>query len=411
MKEQFLRRVPLFASLPPGETAYLAQTLRPSELAAETLVFLEGKQDDRFYILLDGEVEIIKALGSDAERLLGIRGPGSVIGEMSLFSRDGRHTASVRARTPLQVFEMTRADFDALLHRQPTLAYEMVRLLSLRLDESENLAMRDLLEKNRQLAQAYDELKAAQAQIIEKEKLEAELEVARTIQRSLLPRTRPRLSGFDFGMLMEPMHSVGGDFFDFIPLGGDRLGIVIGDVTDHGVPAAIFMALTYSLVRAEAKRAPSPGDALQNINRHLLDMNDSEMFVTVLYGLLNCVTREFRYVRAGHELPVLLDARREAIPLGRGEGQPLGVFPEPELDEQSVALPSGSLLLLYTDGVTEAIDRNGQPFGLSGLQAVLRADRPTSAQAVCDAVYDAVRAYRDGAAQHDDIALVAVRAA
>lgn len=408
MKEQLISEIPLFASLPPDECEYLARTLRPGRFPADALVFREGTTGDQFYVLLDGEVEIVKALDTDAERLLGVRGAGTFIGEMSLFNRDGLRTASVRARTPLQVLEMTRADFDALLGRQPQLAYEMVRVLSRRLEESEKLTIRDLLEKNRQLTQAYEELKAAQAQLIEKEKLEAELDVARTIQRSILPRARPHLPGFDFGTLVEPMRSVGGDFFDFIPLDEDRLGIVVGDVTDHGVPAAIFMALTYSLMRAEARRTDSLGEALRNVNHHLLDMNASSMFATVLFGILNRVTCEFSFARAGHELPILLDARREVIHLGRGSGQPLGLFPHLKLDAQNVVLPPGSLLLMYTDGVTEAMDAAGQWFGEERLLSALRAIRG-SAQAACDSVMNAVRAHAGAAPQHDDIMLVAVQ--
>ena len=411
MKEDLIARVPLFASLPRSEVRHLAQTLRPLTFPDQALLIREGKTDDRFYILLDGQVEIIKALGTDGERLLGVREAVSMIGEMSLFNREGQRTASVRTRTPARLLEMTRGEFDALLGRQPSLAYDMVRVLSQRLNEAENLTVRDLLEKNRQLAQAYDELKAAQAQIIEKEKLEAELDVARRIQRSILPRERPRLPGFDFGMLMEPMTSVGGDFFDFIPLGDGRLGIVIGDVSDHGAPAAIFMALTYSLLRAEATRASTPGEALRRVNRHLLDMNDSGMFVTILYGILDGATREFRFVRAGHDLPLVLDMRCEAIDLHLGVGQLLGVLPDPALDEQSVVLPPDGLLLMYTDGVTEAMDRDRKQFGVEGLRALLHPGGPlrVSAQGVCDAVREAVRAHTGSPAPQDDVTLVAVR--
>ena len=173
---------------------------------------------DQFYIVLDGQVEIIKALGTGEERTLGLRGPGSFLGEMSLLSAEQRYTASVRACTDLQLLEMTRSDFDALLHRQPSLAYNLLTVMSARLNESENHTIRDLQEKNRQLAQAYEELKAAQAQLIEKEKLEAELKIARDLQRNILPRIKLRISGLDFGMVIEPMTSVGGDFFDFIEL-------------------------------------------------------------------------------------------------------------------------------------------------------------------------------------------------
>lgn len=409
MKAQLISQVPLFAALPRHEIEHLAATLRPCEFPAETLLFTEGRTGDRFYILLDGEVEIIKALGTDAERLLAVRRASSFIGEMSLFDRRGRHTASVRARTMLHLLEMTRADFDALLHRQPDLAYEMVRVLSLRLDESENLTIRDLLEKNRQLKQAYHDLEAAQAQLIEKEKLEAELNVARTIQRSILPHDRPQLPGFDFGMRIEPMTSVGGDFFDFIPLGDGQLGLAVGDVSGHGVPAAIFMALTFSLLRAEASRARSPREALQAVNRHLLDLNDSGMFVTVLYGILNGVTREFRYARAGHDLPLVMDTQREVLRLEKELGQTLGLFPDPVLDEHSLTLPSGSLLFLYTDGVTEATNAAGEFFQAQRLQAVLSADRWVSAQDVCDTVWNALQMYSGVSAPHDDVTLVAVR--
>ena len=329
MKQEMIARVPFFAELPPAEIDYLAASLRPCELPAGTLLFEEGLLANQFYIVLDGQVEIIKALGTGGERTLGMRGPGSFLGEMSLLSAEQRYTASVRACADLQLLEMTRSDFDALLHRQPSVAYNLLKVMSARLNESENHTIRDLQEKNRQLAQAYEELKAMQAQLIEKEKLEAELKIAREIQRNILPRTKLQIAGLDFGMLIEPMTSVGGDFFDFIELDQDRVGLVTGDVSDHGVPAAIIMALTYSLLRAEAFRAASPAEALQAVNRQLLDMNASGMFVTVLYGVLNRATRDFQFARAGHDLPLILNARREALDLVAGKGQTAGSVSKP----------------------------------------------------------------------------------
>ncbi len=409
MKQEMLARVPFFAALPSAEIDYLAATLRPCELPAGTLVFQEDRLADKFYILLDGQVEIIKALGTGDERTLGLRGPGSFLGEMSLLSAAQRYTASVRACTDLQLLEMTRGDFDALLHRQPDLAYGLLKVMSARLAESENLTVRDLQEKNRQLAQAYEELQAAQAQLIEKEKLEAELRIARDLQRDILPRLKPQLAGLDFGMLIEPMTSVGGDFFDFIELDQERVGLVVGDVSDHGVPAAIFMALTYSLLRAEAFRASSPSEALQAVNRQLLDMNASGMFVTVLYGVLNRATRDFQFARAGHDLPLILNAQREVVSLVAGKGQLLGLFPDPLIDEQHLALPADSLVMMYTDGVTEAMDATGELFGEERLRAVLYAGRNPTAQAACEAVLAEVREFSDYAAQRDDITLIALQ--
>jgi serine phosphatase RsbU (regulator of sigma subunit) len=408
MKREAISRVPLLANLPPDEIDYLAETLRTVKIPAGTLLLEEGRTSDRLYIVLDGPVEIIKALGTESERSLGWRGAGSVLGEMSLLSETHRATASVRASTAVWLLELTRGDFDALLLRQPGLALSLLQVLSARLDESENVTIRDLQEKNRQLAQAYEELKAAQARLIEQEKIVAEMKIARDIQRSILPKSRPQVPGLDFGMLIEPMTSVGGDFFDFIVLDDERVGLVMGDVSDHGVPAAIFMALTYSLLRVEARRHASPGDVLRVVNHQLQDMNDSGMFVTILYGVLNRVTREFHFARAGHELPLILDARRDPLPLQLGRGQFLGIFPEPLIDEQHLELPADSLLVMFTDGVTEARNSAGEMFGDERLHAVLYAGRNPTAQAACEAALAAVRAFGDYAPQSDDITIIAV---
>ena len=156
-----IAQVPMFATLPRPELEHLAHTLRPCEFTPGALLMREGECDERFYILLDGEVEVIKALGTSDERQLAIKSGGSLFGEMSLFNPQGCHTASVRAMTAAHALEMTRQDFDALLHRRPTLVYDMMRQMSQRLEESENATILDLREKNRQLTQAYQELQAA----------------------------------------------------------------------------------------------------------------------------------------------------------------------------------------------------------------------------------------------------------
>jgi phosphoserine phosphatase RsbU/P len=409
LNEELISRVPLFASLPRREVEHLARVLRPVDCPAGALLFYEGTYGNQFYILLEGEVEIIKGLNTGSERLIAVRDEASIIGEMGLFSKDGLRTASVRARTPCKLLRMTRAEFDDLLHRYPSLAYEMVRVLSIRLGEAENTLVRDLSEKNLQLQQAYDELKATQAQLIEKEKLQAELDVARRIQRNILPDRPPQPAGIDFGMLIEPASSVAGDFFDFIPLDDNRLAVIIGDVSDHGVPAAIFMALTFSLLRGEIGRTRTPGEALRNVNCHLLDMNEGDMFITLLCGILDLTSREFCYVRAGHQLPLVLDADGMVIELPHAPGNPLGLFEDVTLDEQSLILPPGGQLALFTDGVTEAADPEGEFFGVKRLSAVLRARPKQSAQQACQAVLEAVRVHTGTPTPQDDITLVVLR--
>ena len=303
-----LSSIPIFSSLPADQIEDLELTLPSLEFAAGKILLQEGHRDNKFYILLEGTVEVIKSLGSEEERIVGVREAGCLLGEMSLFSRDGCHTASVRSLTPLWLLKVTHTELDNLLLRHPKLSYEIIRLFSTRLEESENITILDLKEKNRRLLQAYEELKAAQEQIIEKERLERELEISGEIQQSILPEKLPSIPGFEFGALMIPARRVGGDFYTFFKMGKNRLGIVVGDVSDKGVPAALYMALSYSLIRAEAIRTESPVQALRKVNHHLLQMNTSYMFVTLVYGILDFSSGDFHFARAAHPSPFLLDA-------------------------------------------------------------------------------------------------------
>jgi serine phosphatase RsbU (regulator of sigma subunit) len=409
MREERLKSIPLFASLPPDEIRYLAESLTHRELPAGTLLVKENQRATRFFIILDGKVEIIKALGTRDERELGVRRSGTFIGEMGLLSDEGLHTATVRARTPILLLEMTRDDFDALLHRQPMLAYDMVRTLTRRLTESENLTIRDLRRKNRELRKAYKELEEAHLQIVEKERLERELEVARDIQSSILPQTLPEPEGYEFGALMSPMSAIGGDFYDFIDLGKGKIAIAVGDVSDHGVPAALFMAMTVTMIRAEARRAESPADVLRCVNRQLLKTNEMGMFVTILYGVLDCESRQLNYVRAGHEPPLVINSDREDVLLPRKDGMLLGVFDEPAIDEQQVTLEPGGTLVMYTDGIYEAINPLEVVFGLERVREVARVQSMAPAQALCQLLYDEVLSYQDPLPQQDDITIVAVQ--
>jgi serine phosphatase RsbU (regulator of sigma subunit) len=401
--------VPLFSSLPGSEIKFLVNALRRIEFEAGTVLFHEGEKGDKFYIILAGQVEIIKSLGKTDEHVLARRGPTDFIGEMSLFIPDGFRTASIRTCSSVKLMELSRTDFDNLLQRRPALAYEMVRVLSLRLRKSDNAMIRDLKEKNRQLAQMYQELQAAQAQIVEKEKLEHELYLARDIQESILPGDLALLEDFDFGARMLPARSVGGDLYDVIPLDQDMVGIAIGDVSGKGVPAALFMALFCSLLRVEVRQGISPAEVLRRINHHLLNYHEMGMFVTVLFGIVNRRRREFAYARAGHEIPILFDRGGGANMLDWNHGQLLGFFPNPKLDEQTVIIPRGSTLLLYTDGAINALDSERVSFGVDRLMKTAGANTQTFAQNLCDLIIEDLNAYQGTSSQFDDITLVAIQ--
>jgi serine phosphatase RsbU (regulator of sigma subunit) len=409
MHLDILRRVPLFSPLSNEQLAEISESLALKKLASGTVLLQEGALGGVMYILVDGEVEVLKSLGTKDERLLAVRGHGELFGEMSLFKEDRKHTASVRAKSNVEVLLMSKEDMDSLLQQEPLLAYGMMRILSKRLDQSENLTILDLREKNEALARAYQELKAAQEQLIEKERLEQELEVARRIQQSILPHGFPLCDHVEFGARMEPMASIGGDFYDVIQLEEDRFGIAIGDVTDHGVPAALFMALTATLLRVEATRYRSPRRVLQSVNQHMLEMNEAGLFVTMIYGVFKCDGNEFQYSRAGHELPLILSPEGEVVAVKKRPGQPLGLFPDPLIDEQRIKLPPGSTLMLYSDGVTDAFNERDARYGLDKLQTTLSQYRKQDASSICDSVWKSVVSHRRGVIQQDDETLLAAK--
>ena len=409
MKEKLLARAPLFKGLPEDEIRKLTQTLRVLEVPPSTVLFQEGDVGDRFYIIIQGQIEVIKALGTPEERFIGLRGPGEFVGELSLINRAGLRTASVRSLGPAHLWEMSHGEFDDLLHRQPSMAFELINVLSERLTKAHDSTIQDLQKKNMELTEAYEELKAAQAQIIEKERLERELQVAFEIQTSILPQTLPDLAGYDFGALMVPARAVGGDFYDVLPLSSDKVGIIIGDVADKGVPSAIFMAQTHALLYAMATRDASPAWVLQRVNQLLIKMGESSLFVTVLYGILDRRTNLFSYARAGHELPIVVSANGKAEIAPYNQGQLMGVLDKPMLDEQTVSIPSGGVIVLYTDGVIDARHSNGDSFGLERLIKELELPRDGSAQDQCDRLWQVLSNFQNKDAQEDDVTLVIIQ--
>lgn len=369
-----LQQIPLFARLPEPELQLLSEIFQSRDYAAGVILFEEGDPGDRFALVLQGEIEIIKALGSAQERLLSVVTAGDYLGEMSLLYPQGRRSASARARSPVMLVEMTRSDFEALLRRQPELAFEFTRELSARLHSSENATIHDLQEKNRQLEQAYQELQAAQAQLVEQEKLSHELDIARQIQASFLPQELPAIPGWRIAAHWQPARAVSGDFYDFLAFPDGRFGLVIGDVSGKGVPAALVMAITRSVLHAAAERLIEPRAVLERMNTLLCQEMPPRMFVTCLYLLLDPASGRLDFANAGHNLACRcsLTEVREL----RATGMPLGLLPGMSYEQQQAQLERGDTLLLYSDGLTEAHNPEKVMFGLERLHACL-ADLPS----------------------------------
>jgi serine phosphatase RsbU (regulator of sigma subunit) len=369
MKPNLLRGAPLLANLSDAELSRLAQAFHRRTFPAGAVLFREGDPGDRFSILLSGEIEIIKALGTAEERLLAMIGPGDFLGEMSLLEPGGLRSASARARGEVVWAEMTPVEFQSLLRRQSDLSLHLVQELNRRLRRSEADTIRDLQAKNQALTQAYLELQQAQSALIEKEIIERELEIARVIQESILPKQIPAPPGWQITAHWQPARSVSGDYYDFLPYPDGRLGLLIADVTGKGVPAALVMAVTCSVLRAVVGSEISPGAVLERVNNLLCPYMPRGMFVTCLYGLLDPTSGVLRFANAGHNLP--LKIAQGVVHEVRATGMPLGLLPGMTYEENETLLQPGNGLLLYTDGIVEAHNPNREMFGIPRLQAYL----------------------------------------
>jgi len=249
-------------------------------------------------------------------------------------------------------------------------------------------------------------LEAAQAGLAQKERMEQELELARQVQQSVLPRTVPHIPGYRFAMRNEPARQVGGDFYDVIALDDDEFAIAIADVSDKGMPAALYMALSRSLLLCEARLSRSPFDVVCSVNQLLLELGRPNMFVTVFYGLVNRRTRQLRYVRAGHDYPLLL--RGDAVQELHGKGMALGLMSTraDRYSEEAITLQPGDRLVLYTDGLCDVLSPDNQFFSRERLGHLLQSHAGLPLDELCDATFSALHAFRDTAPQFDDMTML-----
>jgi sigma-B regulation protein RsbU (phosphoserine phosphatase) len=258
------------------------------------------------------------------------------------------------------------------------------------------------------LQEKITQLEAAQEGLAQKERIEHELDLAHEVQQAVLPQTFPQIQGYSFAAHNEPARQVGGDFYDVIDLGNNRFGLVVADVSDKGMPAAVYMALTRSLIFAEARRGNSPVMVLQNVNEMLRELGRARMFVTIFYGIVDGASHEMKYARAGHDRPFLV--RGTNIQELKGEGVLLGFLGSEDLflTEETVKLKPADRLILYTDGLTDTTSPNGTRFDRQGLQNLLRDFIDLPANELCGAIFAALLAFQDNAEQFDDMTLLVV---
>jgi sigma-B regulation protein RsbU (phosphoserine phosphatase) len=238
-------------------------------------------------------------------------------------------------------------------------------------------------------------------------RMEQELALAGAIQRSLLPAALPTMPGWQFAALLKPARETSGDFYDIIPLPDGRIGLLVADVVDKGVKAALFMALSWALIRTYVCEYPAqPALALAAINNRILHDTRSEQFLSLFYGILDPTAGALTYCNAGHNPPLLWRTGQGEAQILTRTGMLLGVLEDQTWGEATVGLPPGASLILYTDGVTDSENGAGDFFGMERLRSAVQVAVGQPAPAVQDALINAIHQFTGDAAQFDDMALL-----
>jgi PAS domain S-box-containing protein len=276
-----------------------------------------------------------------------------------------------------------------------------------RIEEEVRQLNKDL--ENR-VAERTEQLKSAMAkqqeEAQERERIDQELRVARLIQQTLLPKSVPELEGYQIAAYYQPAREVGGDFYDFLKQPHGRLGLIVGDATGHGMPAALVMATTRGMLRTSAQTSDSPSEVLQRVNNILYPEIPPHMFVTCLAALLDSRTGRLQYANAGHDLPYL--RHTDGVSELRATGMPLGLMPNMSYEEKEITLQPGESVLFYSDGLVEAHDPRREMFGFPRMQGFVGA-HPGGATLIDSLLAELERFTGEEWEQEDDITLLTLQ--
>ena len=286
----------------------------------------------------------------------------------------------------------------------------MIGVFSLESDEPNAYREDDLelLEAFASLAAISLERARQHEEILEKRKLEEELSIAKRIQQSFLPREKPQLYGFDISGVNIPSEKVGGDYYDFIPIIENQIGIAIGDVSGKGIPAALIMASFRASLIAEIRNNYAIRSIMFKVNNLLFESTASDIYVTAVYGVLDTKNRILTFANAGHNAPILRHANGEMEYLTEG-GVALGMFENLKYEERPLGLSPGEIIVFYTDGVTEAKNEKEEEFGTRRLKQVINDLHQLNASQIQENIYRAVKDFTGSLHQADDLTMIVIK--
>ncbi len=347
---------------------------------AGDVIFREGETGDMMYVVLDGEVKV--TLETMPISLLT---PGSILGEMALVDNSPRSATAIAA-TDCWLLPLDQNRFKALIPAHPEFSVEVMTIMAQRL--------RRLMDEE-----------------VKRQRMEEELNIGRQIQLSLLPRSCPSIPGWEIGALYKAARQVGGDLYDFIspPEHPHQLHLVVADVTGKGVPAALFMAFGRTVIRTATHIENTPAEVLRRTNRTILQDIGYRLFLSTFYATLDTQTDILTYANGGHDWPFWYHAQTGKIEALTTSGLLLGVFQDISFVEDTIQLQPGDVLVLYTDGVTEARNQEGDLFGEERFETVILESADYPAQQIAEKVVSAVADFTGAISQADDLTLVIVK--
>lgn len=435
-----------------ADESFRSRHLERVPLKAGDVLFRQGDPADAMFFIESGELAVVLEVAGAERSALRRLGAGQCLGEMAMY-RDDRRTATVEAVNDAVLWRLSVARLHDMESADPALALALHKQVAARLAERVSFSNQEVKEPLARLAHALRNLATSDfsneawnrpavaeaarrsdevgevAQAMEflvgrldaylhqlrvttaaKEAIESELRIAGEIQSSLLP---PELSPaeakrMDFAAMIKPAREAGGDLYDGFFLPDGRFFVMVGDVSGKGVPAAVFMALTAMCVRALVRQVSDPGQLLAQVNRLLCERNETLQFVTAFAAVLNPATGELHWANAGHPSAAVL-SRDGLIWLEGPRSAPLAVFEDTAYVTQSCTLAAEAMLLIYSDGVSEAMTPQSELLGNEGIEQCLAGKLPADASRVVSRLVRAVHDHEAGAAQTDDITVVAVR--
>jgi sigma-B regulation protein RsbU (phosphoserine phosphatase) len=417
---------PIFGRFDPASLAAFAARCAFAAFAAGETIMTQGERGTFAYMILDGEVDVFVELPAGPVHMATV-GRHRIVGELGAFTETPR-TATVVARTALAAMRIERDSLMGLVAEYPALAASIVGELGRRLhsvnrslarltyaatalgrDEYDPRMLAELTSQPGELASFARVFANMAAEIRQKRQRREEMQAAAAIQQSILPAPLPRAGpacAVDLHAEMRPARDIGGDFYDYFMLGEHWLALTVADVSGKGIPAALFMAISRTVLRSVAG-ADAMARRMAEANRLLAAENTASMFVTIFHAVLDLASGVLRYCNAGHNPPYLLRAAGgcERLP---PTGIPFGIDGEMHYRIDDVVLGPGDSLFLFSDGITEAFDPTGEEFGNARLTAALEAARGGSAARLVAGVLAATADFAAGAEQSDDITCLAL---